>query len=68
MDDDVADRLDNLDLAVTQIADALEVVATLMQGSAGMRYELQSVIDQLERARQLIGTSDDPLPVEPSFE
>jgi hypothetical protein len=53
MDDDVADRLDNLDLALTQIADAVEVLAGLVA------YDTTSVLDQLERARQLIGTGDD---------
>jgi hypothetical protein len=62
MDEDIADRLDNLDLAVTQIADAVEVLATLLQSSPSMRYDLQGVLDQLETARRLIGTGESDAP------
>ena len=61
MDDDIAERLDNLDLAVTQIADAVEVLTTLLQRSA-FRFDLQSVLDQLELARGLIGTGGTDAP------
>ncbi|MDT7572774.1 MAG: hypothetical protein QOE05_2948 [Actinomycetota bacterium] len=63
MDDDVAERLDNLDLAVTQVADAVEVLATILQRTPAVRYELQSVLDQLENARRLIGTNDVDEPI-----
>jgi hypothetical protein len=62
MDEDISDRLDNLDLAVTQIADAVEVLATLLQSSPSMRYDLQGVLDQLETARRLIGTGESEAP------
>ena len=54
MDDDVADRLDNLDLAVTQIADAVEGIARVLPS-----YDASAVLAQLEKARQLIGTGDE---------
>jgi hypothetical protein len=61
MDDDIAERLDNLDLAVTQIADAVEVMANLTA------YDMQPVLDRLVRARDLIGTGDLPESAEDQF-
>ena len=54
---DGLDRLDALDLAVTQLADAVEVLAAATQGALP-KLDLDGVIAQVEKARTLIGTGD----------
>lgn len=56
MTDDGLDRVDALELAVVQLADAMEVMAGVV-ATGFTRSHLQPVLDQLEAARRLVGTS-----------
>jgi hypothetical protein len=57
--DDALSRIDSLELAVIQLADALEVAVSNMSASA-LHGSLDSVLDQVQRARELLGEHDEP--------
>jgi len=57
MTDEPLDRLDALDLAVTQLADAVEVLAQAL-ASATSRRHLEPVLQQIANVRELLGTGD----------
>lgn len=56
---DESDRVEALELAVTQLADAVEVVVLHLH-AAMPRLALEPVLEQVASARRLIGTEDPP--------
>lgn len=58
---DAAGRIEALELAVTQLADAVEVVVLHLH-AAMPRLALEPVLEQVASARRLIGTEDPPEP------
>lgn len=50
------DRLDAIDLAITQLADAVELLASAT-ASARLHELLDDVLAQAENARRYVGTS-----------
>ena len=56
--DDALPRIDALELAVIQLADALE--ATISNLTGNLHGNLDKVLAQVERARELLGEHEEP--------
>jgi hypothetical protein len=53
----VEERVEALELGLTQLADAVETLVLLLQGT-GRRLPLEPVLEQVANARRLIGTDE----------
>ncbi len=60
MSDGASERIEALELAVTQLADAVERVVLDLLAQLP-RLALQPVLEQVAHARHLIGTDDAPV-------